>query len=267
MKGFSMAHRDKIVGFLNDTLRTAAVKEKACNGLQVQGVADVRRVGLAVDACLEAYERAVAADCQMLLVHHGLLWGEAMPITGRLYEHVSFLVRNGLNLYGSHLPLDMHPELGNNAQLARLMGLNEVVPFGEYHGEVIGFSGALPEAESPQALARRLGDALGGRPVVLEFGPSAVRRVAVVSGGAADMVEQAARAGLDAYVTGEPVHFAYQLSRELRTNVIYLGHYQSETLGVRALGRRLTERFGVENVFLNITAPDAGWSTTQDQRD
>jgi len=262
-----MAPRDEIVKFLDDTLRTAAVKEKACNGLQVQGVGEVRRVGLAVDACLEAYERAVAAGCEMVVAHHGLLWGDAQPITGRLYEHVSFLVRHGLSLYGSHLPLDMHPELGNNAQLAKLMGLNEVAPFGEYHGEVIGFSGTLPAPASTKELARRLGDALGCKPVVLEFGPEQVRRVAVVSGGAADMVEQAARAGLDAYVTGEPVHFAYQLSRELRTNVIYLGHYQSETLGVRALGRRLTERFGVENVFLNITAPDAGWSTTQDQRD
>ena len=255
-----MPHRDEIVKFLDDTLRTAAVKERACNGLQVQGVAEVRRVGLAVDACLEAYERAVAAGCEMVVAHHGLLWGEARPITGRLYEHVSFLVRNGLNLYASHLPLDMHPEFGNNAQLARVMGLNELSPFGEYHGEMIGFSGVLSQPESPQELARRLGEALGGRPVVLEFGPSVVRRVGIVSGGAADMVVQAACAGMDAYVTGEPAHFAYHLARELRATVICLGHYHSETLGVRAIGRRLTERFGVENVFLDIAAPDAGWS-------
>jgi len=253
-----MASRDEIVSFLDDLLRTAAVKEE-CNGLQVQGVAAVRRVGLAVDACLEAYERAAAADCQMLVVHHKLIWGGGIKsITGRMYEHVNFLIRHGLNLYGSHLPLDMHPELGNNAQLAKLLTLDDVAPFGEHHGEVIGFSGTLPQPASPKELARRLGEALGGSPVVLEFGPPQVRRVGIVSGGAADMVEQACRAGLDAYVTGEPAHFAYQLSRELRANVIYLGHYHSETPGVRAVGERLTERFGVECVFLDIGAPNAG---------
>jgi len=257
-----MASRDEIVAFLDDTLHVAAVKgdDGACNGLQVQGVPEVRRVGLAVDACMEAYERAVAADCQMLVTHHGMIWGGLKSITGRMYEHVSFLMRHGLNLYGSHLPLDMHPELGNNAQLAKLLGLGDVAPFGEYRGEVIGFSGTLPQPASPKELARRLGDAIGGKPVVLEFGPATVRRVGIISGGAADDVTQAARAGLDAYITGEPAHCTFQLTRELHANMICLGHYSSETLGVRAVGQRLTERFGVENVFLDIAAPDAGWT-------
>jgi len=258
-----MISRDEIVTYLNNTLGLAATKgdDGPCNGLQVQGVSEVRRIGLAVDACLEAYERAVAAGCQMLVVHHKLIWGSGVTsITERMHEHVSFLMRHGLNLYGSHLPLDMHPELGNNAQLAKLLGLGEAAPFGEYHGETIGFSGTLPQPLSPRELARRLGDALGGRPVVLEFGPAAICRVGIVSGGAADMLDQAVRAGLDAYITGEPMHFTYQLARELHANVIYLGHYHSETLGVRAVGQRLTERFGVENVFLDIAVPDTTWS-------
>lgn len=252
-----MASRDEIVQFLDQTLANPTIKDSSCNTLQVQGVQQVRRVALAVDACLEAYQRAVAAKCQMLIVHHGLIWDGIKSVTGRAYEHVRFLIEHGLNLYGSHLLLDVHPEYGNNARLARLMGLADVKPFGEYHGMMVGYQGTLPRPTSPRQLARGLAKSLGGHPVVLECGSTQVRTVGIVSGGAGDMVGEAAKHKLDCYVTGEAVHHAYQLTRELAANVIFLGHYHSEKLGVQALGELLTQKFGVESVFLEIAAFDA----------
>jgi dinuclear metal center YbgI/SA1388 family protein len=249
-----MATRDEIVALLDTTLRTREIQDSSCNGMQVEGPADVRRVGLAVDACLEAYEKAAQAGCQMLIVHHGLIWTGLKSVTGRSYRHIRFLIEHGLSLYASHLPLDMHEEYGNNVELARLMGLRDVQPFGDYRGRIIGYRGVLPAPAAPQELARRLADQLGGEPLVLPAGRATVRTVGVVSGGAADMTEQAAVAGLDCYVTGEPEHFGYQLARECGACVVYLGHYHSEKPGVQALGRLLGERLGALSVFLDIGA-------------
>jgi dinuclear metal center YbgI/SA1388 family protein len=253
-----MPDRDAIVRLLDQTLATAQIPDSSCNGLQVQGAADVRRVGLAVDACLEAYLKAVDAGCHMLVVHHGLIWTGLKSVTGRSYQHVRFLIEHDLNLYASHLPLDMHEEHGNNAEIARLLGLRDVRPFGSYHGLVIGFCGELREPATPGEIAQLLAGQLGGKPAVLPAGPSEVRTVGIVSGGAGDMIGQASQLGLDCYVTGEPVHFAYQLARELASNVVFLGHYHSEKPGVQALGRWLERAFSVETVFLDIGAFSAG---------
>jgi dinuclear metal center YbgI/SA1388 family protein len=253
-----MADRDAIVALLDETLKTAEIKDSSCNGLQVQGAGEVRRVGLAVDACLEAYEKAAAEGAQMLIVHHGLIWNGIRSVTGRHYNHIRFLLEHDLNLYASHLPLDMHAEHGNNIQLARALELQEIKPFGNYHEMVIGYQGVLAKPTPLQEVADRLTGPLGGKPLLLGNGPEKIRSVGIVSGGAGDMIDQAADARLDCYITGEPMHFGYQLSRELGSNVIYLGHYHSEKLGVQAIGRLLTEKLGVESVFLEIGAFSAG---------
>ena len=249
-----MADRDAIVALLDQTLRTAQIKDSSCNGLQVQGAGEVRRVALAVDACIEAYEKASALRCQMLIVHHGLIWDGIKHVTGRNHQHLRFLIEHDLNLYAAHLPLDMHELYGNNIELARLLGLRDVQPFGSYHDMLIGYRGVLAEPTTASAIAARLAAKLGGKPIVLRHGPDSVKSVGIVSGGAGDMIEQAATAKLDCYVTGEPMHFTYQLAREVCANVVYLGHYHSETLGVQAIGRLLSEQLGVESVFLDIGA-------------
>jgi dinuclear metal center YbgI/SA1388 family protein len=253
-----MADRQAVVSLLDEMLRTREIKDSSCNGLQVQGSPQVRRVGLAVDACLEAYQKAADAGCQMVIAHHGLIWDGLASVSGRSYQHIRFLIEHEMSLYASHLPLDMHPEFGNNIGLARLLELTDIQPFGEYHGAVIGYRGVLGQPSRPEEIARRLAARLGGKPVILQHGRDVVRSIGIVSGGAGDMIEQAVVAGLDCYVTGEPVHFSYQLSREVAANVIFLGHYHSEQLGVQALGRLLTERLGLESVFLPIGAFTAG---------
>jgi dinuclear metal center YbgI/SA1388 family protein len=253
-----MAGRDEIVALLDQTLRTAEIKDSSCNGLQVEGTAEVRRVGLAVDACLEAYAKAVAADCQMLIVHHGLIWGGITSVTGRQYKHIRYLIEQGINLYASHLPLDMHNQYGNNIQLANLLRLRNIKPFGDYHGVLIGYQGVLDRPMKLTDIAGLLSGKLAGRPMAVRNGGEMVSSVGIVSGGAGDMIEQAAIAKLDCYITGEPVHYCYQLAREAGSNVIYLGHYHSEQLGVQALGKLLADKLGVESVFLETGAFTAG---------
>jgi len=249
-----MSNCHDIVTLLDQVLRTSQIKDSSCNGLQVQGAAEVRRVGLAVDACIEAYDKAARTGCQMIIVHHGLIWDGLRSITGREYQHVRFLIEHEMNLYASHLPLDMHEEYGNNIELARLMELQEIKPFGNYHGLVIGYRGVLRQPQSLGQIAESLAGKLGGRPLVIRNASEMVRSIGIVSGGAGDMIGQAADAGLDCYLTGEPAHFCYQLAREAGANVIYLGHYHSEQLGVKALGRLLTQKLGIESVFLDIGA-------------
>src|SRR5450759_3167711 len=150
-----MIDRDAIVGFLDDTLRTSQIKDSSCNGLQVQGAATVHRVGLAVDACLEAYQKAHASGCQMLPVHHGLIGHGMKAVTGRNYQHVRYLIQHELNLYAAHLPLDLHPEYGNNIQLAKMLDLQGIKPFGDYHDQMIGYQGTLAKPATPQEIAQR----------------------------------------------------------------------------------------------------------------
>lgn len=183
-----------------------------------------------------------------------MIWNGLQSITGRNYKHVRFLVEHDLNLYASHLPLDMHDEYGNSIELAKALKLQDIEPFGDYHGVVVGYRGVLEQPTQLNDVANVLSNRLGGKPLIVRNGRDSVRSIGIVSGGGGGMIEQAATAKLDCYVTGEPIHFGYQLSREVGSNVIYLGHYHSEKLGVQAIGRLLEEELSVENVFLEIGA-------------
>ncbi len=244
--------RDDVVQALNRTLDVAEIADASRNGLQVAGAALVKKVALAVDACLAASQAAVKTGCQMLVAHHGLIWKEPLPITGAYGRHIRFLLEHDLNLYAAHLPLDLHPVLGNNAGLARLLLLRQIQPFGEYHGRAIGFKGVLPHACAVNELADKLDSALGGKSVVLPFGSKNIRTVGIVSGGAPEQLAEAIAKKLDCYITGESSHVCHHQALESGMNVIFAGHYHSEKPGVQALGRWLNRRFGLETVFLDL---------------
>jgi dinuclear metal center YbgI/SA1388 family protein len=246
------AARTDIVRFLNSLLAVDSIEDVSRNGLQVEGTETVRRVGLAVDACLASYEAAAANNCQMLIVHHGLIWGGLPSLTGDVYRQVRFLFDAGLNLYAAHLPLDRHPSLGNNARLAEVIGLKNLRDFGMYKGIAIGFEGILTQAKTTGELCRALAKATGGTPLSLPFGPKQNRRIAIVSGSASEIIAEAVAKNIDCYITGEPKHAHYHLAREAGLNVIYGGHYHTETLGVQALGRVLETEFGIGSVFLDL---------------
>jgi len=243
--------RDALVAYLDAYLDVAGWSDKSLNGLQVEGADRVSRVALATDTALATIAMAAEAGAQMMVAHHGLFWGRIEPVTGPMRARLAALLEAGLSLYVSHLPLDAHPEVGNNAVLARLLELEDLEPFGRWGDRAIGVLGRLPQTVDRSGLAARLEALLGVRPDVLPFGGDAIRRVAVVSGAAADLIPEAEAVGADAFITGETSHTAFHQARERGVNVVFAGHYATETLGVRALGDHMAEKFGLEMVFLD----------------
>lgn len=239
--------------WLNEFLRVGENEDYpgALNGLQVDGSRAVKRVGAATDACLATIDLAVDAECDLLLVHHGLFWGGVKPMVGPGYERFRRLFASGLGLYSAHLPLDAHEEVGNNVLLASAMGLSERDRFGSALGfDAIGVIGSLDL--SRDALAARTAEVCGAIPVVIPGGPSQVRRLAIVTGGAGSMIGEAVRAGADTFLTGEGNHHTFHEAMELGINVVYAGHYATETLGVRALAERVAAEFHAEHVFFDV---------------
>jgi dinuclear metal center YbgI/SA1388 family protein len=245
--------RDDLVSYLNDYLRVKAIKDESDNGLQVEGAEEVTRLAFAVDASLAAVQGAAETGAQMLLVHHGLFWGKPLMVTGVHYRRLRQLFKADLSLYGAHLPLDLHEEVGNNAVLARWLSLAEVMPFGEYQGVPMGMAGCLPATISLGDFAAQVEKVLQEQVIhIWPFGPPSVRRVGIVSGGAAFLLDQAAAAGVDVYLTGEVSHGAYHPAQELGLNVVFGGHYATETAGLKALAGHLADKFGLETVFIDL---------------
>ena len=236
--------------YLDNLLDIKEIKDSsnAINGLQVQNTGDIKKVGLAVDLCMATIEKAVAAECNMMFVHHGMLWGGVKPIRGNFYDKISTMICENIGLYSAHLPLDMHPVLGNNKVLADQLELNELEPFGEYEGQKIGFKGRL-KSLSVEELGAKLESKLGSPVKVI--GSGEVQTLGIVSGGAADILSQAAVAGLDAYLTGEGSNHHYHEAIENECVLILAGHYATETGGVKAVGKHLEEQFGIKTEFID----------------
>jgi dinuclear metal center YbgI/SA1388 family protein len=243
--------RSALITHLNSILSISDIPDDSCNGLQVEGTGKITMIGLAVDACLAVYKKAVESDCQMVVAHHGLIWKGLTSITGTNKNQIDFLLRHGLNLYAAHLPLDMHSEFGNNIELARILGLIDIRPFGVYKGTTIGFSGTLPQALDVPKIGAAVSVAIGGTFLSLPFGKAHNRTIAVVSGGGSDALPEAVEKGIDCFVTGESAHWNHHRALEAGINVVYCGHYHTETLGVKALGRHLEKTFKVKTIFID----------------
>lgn len=241
----------QLAEYLDGYLRVAEIPDYpgALNGLQVDGTRTVRRIGVAVDASEATVRAAVSADCDILLVHHGLFWDGNRPVTGRRYRRLRPLIENGVALYAAHLPLDVHPEVGNNHILAREIGVDVRGTFGPYQGMDIGVWGECEIAR--ETLAARLDDLLGARVHLIPGGPERIRRIGVITGGGGSSIADAIASDLDAFVSGEGAHHTYFDATEGGINVYYGGHYATETFGVRALGAHLQDRFGLEWKFFD----------------
>jgi dinuclear metal center YbgI/SA1388 family protein len=245
--------RDELIPYLDETLRVKEIEDSSQNGLQVEGLEEVTKVAFAVDGCQAAFERAVASEAQLLIVHHGLFWDKPLRLVGPLFRRVKTLIEGDCGLYAAHLPLDLHPEVGNNAELARLLELTEPRAFAEHHGHKIGLGGVLDPPVPLDVVVERLAQATGEPPVrVLAHGPAEASQVGCISGGAAPLMDQVVDAGFDTFVTGETSHGSFHSAAEYGLNVIYGGHYATETLGLKALARHLEEKFDLETNFLDI---------------
>ncbi|HER43797.1 MAG TPA: Nif3-like dinuclear metal center hexameric protein [Candidatus Eisenbacteria bacterium] len=244
---------DKLAAFLDGTLKISDfAADSSMNGLQVESCSDVKRIATAVDVSEESIRKAAALRADLLVVHHGLFWGDQAPITGVMARRVGLLLSKGVSLYAAHLPLDCHPEIGNNAQLAGLLGLERRQPFGRYHGMIIGICGVPPRPIAPAGIARKLKRSLGADSTIFLFGPNRIRKLGIVSGGGASLALDAASAGCDTLLTGETSHSAYHAAREARLNLVCAGHYATETVGVRALGALVEAELGLPAKFIDL---------------
>lgn len=244
--------RTDLTRYLDEYLRLREIDDSSDNGLQVEGADEISRIAFAVDACQASFEAAVQAGAQMLIVHHGLFWGRVKRLVGPHYRRVKTLLDGSVSLYAVHLPLDAHAEVGNNAELARLLGVADVAPFGDYHGTTIGMGGVLEPPLPLSDFVARVTEQVGAPLRVYDLGPDTVQRVALISGGAMSMLNEVAQAGYDTFVTGETTHSFYHDIREYGLNVICAGHYASETVGLKALARHLAQKFGVETIFIDL---------------
>jgi dinuclear metal center YbgI/SA1388 family protein len=242
---------DEVTAYLDEYLRVREVPDYAAavNGLQVESSGEVTRLAVAVDAAQSTIDAAIAAGADLLLVHHGLLWDGNQPVTGRRYRRLRALIQADVALYSAHLPLDVHPEVGNNVVLARALGVQVEGALGEYKGRPIGVWGRLDLRR--EALAARLDELLGGRVKLVPGGPERIHTVGVVTGGAGDQVGAARALGLDAFVTGEGAHHNYFDAEEGGINLYLGGHYATEVWGVKALAQHLETHFGLPWSFID----------------
>jgi dinuclear metal center YbgI/SA1388 family protein len=246
-----MAQTSELVQFLDELLTPDEFEDLGPNGLQVPGAAEVDRVVTAVTAQRAVFERAIAERAQLVLVHHGLFWRfHPLGLTPRLAERLRPLFKHDIALAAYHLPLDAHPEVGNNALLARALGASGHVAFGDV-GRGATFAAPVAAAE----LFARVEAATGRTPLVFDAGPPEVGRIAIVSGGAASRLDAAIAEGYDAFLTGEPKENVMADAREAGIHFIAAGHYATETFGVRRLGELLAERFGIEHVWVDVPNP------------
>jgi len=245
------ARLQEIVRHCDRLLRTAEIKDydRAANGLQVENDGRVSRIAAAVDGSLATVRLAVEARADLLIVHHGLFWSETHPWTGSRYALLRLLLGHNLAVYGSHLPLDAHPKLGNNALLCAALNFKNLQPFFFSHGQFIGFKAEY--RISRVELQNRLARALGGAPHLIPGGPETCRRIGVVTGGAGGDLKTAVAEGVDTFITGEGPHWTYAMAEELGLNVFYGGHYATETFGVKALAAYLSRRFKLPWTFID----------------
>jgi dinuclear metal center YbgI/SA1388 family protein len=239
------------VAFLDDWMTPEAFDDLGPNGLQVPAERELERVVTGVTAQRALFDRAVAEEAQLVLVHHGLFWSfNPLGLTPLLAERLRPLFKHDIALAAYHLPLDAHPEIGNNALLASALGAQEHVAFAGI-GRGATFGEPVPAAE----LVARVAAATGREPLVFDAGPPEVHRIAIVSGGAASRLGQAVAEGYDAFLTGEPKENVMADAREAGIHFIAAGHYATETFGVRRLGELLAEQFGIEHVWVDLPNP------------
>lgn len=241
----------EIIKYTDEYLRIREIGdwENALNGLQIENSGRVTKIGAAVDASTRALQKAAENHVDLLLVHHGLFWPGLKPVTGALHRQLKLAFKDDVALYSAHLPLDLHPKVGNNAQLAAALGLRSTSPFFEEKGQLIGLKARV--SISHQQLVRKLEKSLGRKLTAFKFGPKQTRTIGIVTGGAGGEIYRVAQEKIDTFITGEAPHWAAIAAEELGMNLLLGGHYATETLGVKALAAHLSKRFKLPWQFLD----------------
>ncbi len=246
-----MASLIQIVRCLDKYLRIREIEDwpNALNGLQIENSDRVTKIGAAVDVSTRVLMEGAKRDVDLLLLHHGLLWSGLQPVTGALYRQLKLALENDIALYSAHLPLDIHPKVGNNAQLATTIGLRSTAPFFKEKGQFIGLKAraSLPR----EKLIRKLRRALAGPVKTFNFGPKETHTIGIITGGAGSEIHRIAGEKIDTFITGEAPHWAAVAAEELGINLLLGGHYATETFGVKALAAHLSKRFKISWTFID----------------
>ena len=240
----------RLVAWLDTYLEIDAFTDPSLNGLQVEGQPEVNKVAVAVDSSLTTFEQAAEVGADLLVVHHGLFWGEPLPITGMHGRRVRYLLEHNLSLYAAHIPLDAHREVGNNWGLARILGMADLESFGSWGDRAIGVKGSFPNSVTLRELADTLEKELGESVLVHAGGKLELETLGIISGAAARDVATAADEGLDAFLTGEPKHETFYDAFERGINALFAGHYMTETVGVSLLADKIEQEFGLATEFI-----------------
>lgn len=242
--------------YLNKLLNISKFRDYGPNGLQVEGKVEVRKIITGVTASQPLLDAAVGLDADAILVHHGYFWkNEASVIRGMKKRRIATLLKHDISLFGYHLPLDAHPELGNNAQLAKLLGIQVDGVMDERELQGVGNMGSLPEPQTLKAFGKQVADVLGREPLLIAGGDKPIQRIAWCSGGAQSYIQQAFELGVDAYLSGEVSEHTVHSARENGIHYIAAGHHATERYGIKALGEHLSAQFGLEHIFLDLDNP------------
>jgi dinuclear metal center YbgI/SA1388 family protein len=252
-----MAGRDEILDFCDQLLDCGSFEDYGPNGLQVPGPSEVARIATGVTANVETLQRGVESGAELVMVHHGLLWGDQpSPLSVPMASRLRTLLCADCSLAAYHLPLDAHAEIGNNALLRDALGLeSDERPFGQAKGSAVGLIGRATEPIDLGELSRRLRHAVGQEPLVFDSGPDRISTVGIVTGAGGFALHEAGPMGLDALVTGEPSEPVMGEAREYGIHFLAGGHYATETMGIRRLGELVAERFGIEHAFIDVPNP------------
>jgi dinuclear metal center YbgI/SA1388 family protein len=246
-----MASLSDIVSYTDDFLRISDVGDwdNALNGLQIENSGRVTRIGAAVDVSTRVLTEAGKKKVDFLIVHHGLFWPGLQPVTRSLRRQLQLAFETDMALYSAHLPLDIHPRVGNNAQLVAALGLKSAQPFLEEKGQPVGLK--IRASLSRSELVRKLQKTLNGPVKVFDFGPKQTRTIGVVTGAAGSEIYRVAEENIDTFITGEAPHWAAVAAEELGMNLLLGGHYATEVFGVKALAAHLSKRFGIPWEFID----------------
>ncbi|MFB3850371.1 MAG: Nif3-like dinuclear metal center hexameric protein [Acidobacteriota bacterium] len=249
--------RGELDVYLRKFLNSDSIPDESLNGLQVEGREEIEKVGFAVSACEETFIKAKRLGCDAVIVHHGIFWKNkgVEPIAQVLKKRLSILLNSEINLFAFHLPLDCHPQIGNNARAALDLDLGNIKPFCEYHGIMIGFKGNFLEPVPLKNFIKKVEDYYDHKAILMPFGKKEIKSVGIVSGGAPYEVKQAAAEGVDLYITGEPSESVYYLAKELRINMACLGHYATERIGILALKNQIESVLNLKTEFIELKNP------------
>jgi len=248
-------NRDILEKFLNNYLNVYSIADKSVNGLQVEGSFKIKKIVLSVSYSISVAQETIKNGADTIIVHHGILWNEVEPITSVFKKRIEILIKNNVNLFAYHLPLDLHPKIGNNVSIIKLFNVYKIKPFGFYKGKAIGFKAKLLHKTPLNKVIETIKEKINPKPFVLDFGKKEIESLAVISGRASSFLVDAIKEKIDLYITGEPAEEVFELSRDLNMNFIAAGHYKTEVFGIKNLQKILEKKFKIQTLFFDTENP------------